>query len=339
MAEGYVVKPDPFTLVERTLQAGTGISITNPSGVAGDSTISVSNIPATAIQPGTVSNTEFGYLDGVTSSIQTQLNSKASLPVSVGDLPSNIPATKIAGGSVDDTEFSYLDGATSSIQTQLDGKLGVFGSTSQNQSYASPDGMSGTPAFRTLTANDIPNLNASKINAGTLAVARIPTGSPVSTGTANSAGAASSVALSDHVHQDVILQTLSAEVTADQTTTSSTLVDITGASITFNKISASSVILINVSFSMSNSSALGSINRIALLIDGSIIPGKYSAFSTPLISNVVQGGSIIHRATGLAAGSHTIKLQWSNSTGTTQCRPVTASTTESCSITLIESRL
>ena len=52
-----------------------------------------------------VSDTEIGYLDGVTSAIQTQLNNKQD---------------KVA--SVNDTEIGYLDGVTSSIQNQLDAK-------------------------------------------------------------------------------------------------------------------------------------------------------------------------------------------------------------------------
>jgi len=54
---------------------------------------------------GTVSNTEIGYLDGVTSAIQTQLNNKQPI---------------ISG--VSDVEIGYLDGVTSAIQTQLDAK-------------------------------------------------------------------------------------------------------------------------------------------------------------------------------------------------------------------------
>ena len=52
-----------------------------------------------------VSSTELGYLDGVTSAIQTQLNSKQAT---------------ISG--VSDTEIGYLDGVTSAIQTQLNAK-------------------------------------------------------------------------------------------------------------------------------------------------------------------------------------------------------------------------
>jgi hypothetical protein len=52
-----------------------------------------------------VSDTEIGYLDGVTSAIQTQINSKQSI---------------VSG--ISDTEIGYLDGVTSSIQTQIDAK-------------------------------------------------------------------------------------------------------------------------------------------------------------------------------------------------------------------------
>lgn len=52
-----------------------------------------------------VTATEIGYVDGVTSAIQTQLNAKQAV---------------VSG--VNDTEIGYLDGVTSAIQTQLDAK-------------------------------------------------------------------------------------------------------------------------------------------------------------------------------------------------------------------------
>jgi hypothetical protein len=52
-----------------------------------------------------VSATELGYLDGVTSAIQTQIDAKQAV---------------VSG--VNDTELGYLDGVTSAIQTQLDAK-------------------------------------------------------------------------------------------------------------------------------------------------------------------------------------------------------------------------
>jgi hypothetical protein len=52
-----------------------------------------------------VSDTEIGYLDGVTSAIQTQLDNKQAVVANVSD-----------------TEIGYLDGVTSAIQTQLNTK-------------------------------------------------------------------------------------------------------------------------------------------------------------------------------------------------------------------------
>ena len=52
-----------------------------------------------------VSDTEIGYLDGVSSAIQTQLNNKQAVVANVSN-----------------TEIGYLDGVTSAIQTQLDTK-------------------------------------------------------------------------------------------------------------------------------------------------------------------------------------------------------------------------
>ena len=59
----------------------------------------------------TATATELNYTDGVTSSIQTQLDSKGTVS-SLADL--SITATS--------TELNYVDGVTSDIQTQLDAK-------------------------------------------------------------------------------------------------------------------------------------------------------------------------------------------------------------------------
>ena len=59
----------------------------------------------------TATATELNYTDGVTSSIQTQLDSKGTVS-SLSDL--SITATA--------TELNYVDGVTSDIQTQLDAK-------------------------------------------------------------------------------------------------------------------------------------------------------------------------------------------------------------------------
>ena len=80
----------------------------------------------TAVLPSTtsigdVSSTELGYLDGVTSAIQTQLNAKAALagPTFTGTV--TLPSTTSVG-NVTSTELGYLDGVTSAIQTQINSK-------------------------------------------------------------------------------------------------------------------------------------------------------------------------------------------------------------------------
>jgi hypothetical protein len=91
-------------------------------------------IDATKIGGGAVSNTEFSYLDGVTSALQTQLNAKqatitgAATTVVTSDLTASRAAIsnssgKIAVSTVTDTELGYVSGVTSAIQTQLGTKL------------------------------------------------------------------------------------------------------------------------------------------------------------------------------------------------------------------------
>ena len=83
--------------------------------------LEVAGLTASSLTVGSVSNTEIGYLDGVTSAIQTQLNTKAPSagPTFTGTV--TLPSTTIIG-NVDSTEIGYLDGVTSAIQTQLNTK-------------------------------------------------------------------------------------------------------------------------------------------------------------------------------------------------------------------------
>lgn len=80
-----------------------------------------------------VTATEFDYLDGVTSNIQTQLNAKQATITGGATtiVSSNLTASralvsngsgKVAVSAVTSTELGYLDGVTSAIQTQLDAK-------------------------------------------------------------------------------------------------------------------------------------------------------------------------------------------------------------------------
>jgi len=95
-------------------QAISGAVTISNTGVA---TLS-SGIDATKIADGSVDDTEFQYLNGVTSAIQTQIDSKQDTI----DASNRLSADLIHDGSVDNTEFGYLNGVTSAIQTQIDGK-------------------------------------------------------------------------------------------------------------------------------------------------------------------------------------------------------------------------
>lgn len=119
-----------------TLVSGTNIKTINSTSVLGSGNISVapaSGINATAIGTGSVDNTEFGYLDGVTSAIQTQIDAKQATITGGASsiISSNLTASralasdgsgKVAVSSVTSTELGYLSGVTSAIQTQIDTK-------------------------------------------------------------------------------------------------------------------------------------------------------------------------------------------------------------------------
>ena len=80
-----------------------------------------------------VTSTELGYLDGVSSNVQTQLNAKqatitgAATTIDTEDLTASRALTSNGSGKVEvsavtSTELGYLDGVSSAIQTQLDAK-------------------------------------------------------------------------------------------------------------------------------------------------------------------------------------------------------------------------
>ena len=116
LTTGLITASSTDTFTNKTIDAdGTGNSITNIE----DANIkTAAAIDASKIANGSVSNTEFQYLDGVTSAIQTQINSKQATI----DASARLNANLVGDGSVDNTEFSYINGVTSGIQTQLDAK-------------------------------------------------------------------------------------------------------------------------------------------------------------------------------------------------------------------------
>ena len=106
--------PESGTLTNCTGLPLAGLSTTTASRAL------VSNASG-VISPATTTSTEIGYVNGVTSAIQTQIDAKQAV---------------VSG--VSNTEIGYLDGVTSAIQTQIDTKV-------------TSGGALGTPSSGTLT--------------------------------------------------------------------------------------------------------------------------------------------------------------------------------------------
>jgi len=113
LTNGLITASSTDTLTNKTIDAdGTGNSITNIE----DANIKASAaIDATKIADGSVTSTEFQYINSLSSNAQTQINSKQATI----DASNRLNANLIHDGSVDNTEFGYLNGVTSAIQTQI----------------------------------------------------------------------------------------------------------------------------------------------------------------------------------------------------------------------------
>lgn len=111
-------------------------------------------------------------------------------------------------------------------------------------------------------------------------------------------------------------QSLFTEITVDTTIASTTFATLLSRTIT---ISAGNVVLIH--FSEANSSSSGSaVTFFRLTIDAVVI--RAAGTRSPAVGDP-QGVSLVYRATGLAAGLHTVLIEWKNSSGTSRIRPVT----------------
>lgn len=126
--------------------SASGATWTIDNGVVTDAKVA-SGIDAAKLADGTVSNTEFQYLNGVSSAIQTQIDGKQATITGAATTitSSNLTASralasdgsgKVAVSSVTSTELGYLSGVTSAIQTQVDTKTAKLITTNrQTASY------------------------------------------------------------------------------------------------------------------------------------------------------------------------------------------------------------
>lgn len=114
----------------------TDVSVVTANGLSGtvaDSTttpaitLNIAALDAAKIADGTVSSTEFQFINTLSSNAQTQIDAKAPIasPTFTGTVTIPTPFT-LGAVSVTPTgtELNFVDGVTSAIQTQLDGKIG-----------------------------------------------------------------------------------------------------------------------------------------------------------------------------------------------------------------------
>jgi len=141
------IPEDVITSTQLADDSVTSAKIVNGTIVNADINASAA-IDATKIHDGTISNTEFGYLNGVTSAIQTQLDAKqatitggastiASADLTASRALESNGSGKVAVSSVTSTELGYLSGVSSAIQTQLGTKLTASNNLSDVSSASS----------------------------------------------------------------------------------------------------------------------------------------------------------------------------------------------------------
>jgi len=147
--------------------------------------LQVAGLTASSITVGDVSNTEFGYLNGVTSAIQTQLDSKAptSSPTFTGTV-SGITATMVGLGNVDNTSDANKPISTAT-QTALDLKAPLAnptftGTVTLPNSTVTNSMLAGSIANNKL-ANSSVTINGETVSlGGTVTISAAPTPQAVS---------------------------------------------------------------------------------------------------------------------------------------------------------------
>ena len=145
-----------------SLVAGTGITLTNNSGEGATPTVAV-DTSAIQAKVANVTDTEIGYLDGVTSAIQTQIDTKAPLasPTFTGTV--TLPSGTVTSGMILDGTIDNVD--ISSSAAIADSKLATI-------STASKVSNSATTATDANTASSIVARDASgNFTAGTVTAA------------------------------------------------------------------------------------------------------------------------------------------------------------------------
>lgn len=184
------------------VQASVDASITTAvNGILADTSFSGTiELPSTT-SIGAVSGTEISYLNGVTASIQGQIDDLLAADVSIQDELADKAATSnptfdgtvvlpttTSIGDVSSTEIGYLNGVTSGIQGQLDAKLASATASSTYAPLSGPTFSGNVSLPNTTTIGDVSSTELGYVNGVTSAIqtqldAKAPTADPTFTGT------------------------------------------------------------------------------------------------------------------------------------------------------------
>ena len=150
------------SLDDGKLWIGNGSNLAIENTVSGDGTLSNAGVLAVTKIRGT--------LISATAPTDNQILKYNS------SLEQWVPVDLAAGGTVTSvglalpTEFTVSGSPVIGSGTLT----GAWANQNQNLVFSSPDGSSGTPSFRALVSDDIPNLDAGKITTGTFTASQIP---------------------------------------------------------------------------------------------------------------------------------------------------------------------
>jgi len=173
------------------------------------------------------------------------------------------------------------------------------------------------PAFTLGTANAAGSAETAVASDSTLLAFDAVAVDAITLGQSGSVGTATVAPRRDHAHA---MEALPApvfgrvkNVAGAQTTTSTSLVDVTGATITFT----------TGAFPVHYSAALTTQNNttgadvmLNVDVDGSLELGAVGLFSSSPVGDYYQNTSFSGQTVALSAASHTLKLQWSVGSGT-----------------------
>lgn len=298
-----------------------------------------------------VSSTELGYLSGVTSNIQTQLNGKqATITGGATSIVSdNLTASKalvsnangkVAVSSVTATELGYLSGVTSNVQTQLDSKISSANgaiSTVVNSnltaSRALVSNSSGKIAVSSVTSTELGYLSGvtsniqtqldSKISAANGAISTVVssnlTASRALISNANGKIAVSSITSTKLGYLTDVTSNIQSQIDGKQASITGAATTITSSNLTTSRalISNSSG---KVAVSSVTSTELGYLSGVTSNIQTQLdskISSANGAISTVVNSNLTTSRALISNSSGKIAVSATTSTELGYLSGVT----------------------